>query len=261
MIYYKILNYHLHRLPCIVMVHGFTHNHQYFSAQIPVFREQYRLLLVDLRGHGLSKNIPGPYGVEEYADDILQVMDATGIKEAHYWGTHTGAAIGLVLALRQPERFISMILEGTFLPGFSMPRAGELIERARKIAAQDGIQAALQDWYTHADWFEGIRRHPQLCRAEEHQAMTMQFSGMPWLSSDAPRAVTPVAAHLQEIAIPTLVYNGDSDLPDFKNAAGYLHQHLPSEKQQIIPETGGFPAWENPTPVNSLVMHFLQEQY
>jgi pimeloyl-ACP methyl ester carboxylesterase len=97
------------------MVHGFTQNCNYFSAQIPGFQKDFRILLTDLRGHGKSTSAAGPYGIEEYADDILMIIDEIGIEKAHYWGTHTGAAIGLVLALQQPERFSSLILEGTFL--------------------------------------------------------------------------------------------------------------------------------------------------
>jgi pimeloyl-ACP methyl ester carboxylesterase len=246
--------------PWLTMIHGFSQTHHYFSAQVPIFQQDFRLFLADLRGHGQSTKVEGPYGIEEYAGDVISVLDNAGIEKTHYWGTHTGAAIGLVLALRHPERFTSLILEGTFLPGFPMPRAGELIDRARSIARSKGLAPALADWFDHADWFAYMLNHPQVCRAKEHRAMIFEFSGMPWLSDLTPRQVTPVAGCLAEIQQSTLIYNGQYDLDDFKQAARHLETDLPNAQREEISEAGGFPGWENPQAVNLLVCNFLTRQ-
>jgi pimeloyl-ACP methyl ester carboxylesterase len=184
------------------MVHGFTQSSDYFSSQVPNFRRDFRILLIDLRGHGKSANAPGPYGVEEYADDVLAVLDGAEVEKAHFWGTHIGAAAGLVLSLRQPERLSSLVLEGPFLPGFNMPKVPELIGRARSIAQSRGIKAALDDWFEHADWFEYMRDHPQACRSKEHKAMILEFGGMPLLNALTARQVTPVTERIADIRLP-----------------------------------------------------------
>ncbi len=256
-IYHKVIDINGQHNPWIIMTHGFTHNCNYFSAQIPEFQKDFRILLTDIRGHGKSTSAAGPYGIEEYADDILMLIDELGVEKAHYWGTHTGSAIGLVLALRQPERFSSLILEGTFLPGFPMPRANELINRARSIARSEGLALALEDWFNQADWFTYIREHPQVCRAREHRAMIFEFAGIPWLSDLTPRPVTTVSEYLASILQPTLVYNGKHDLDDFKRAALQLAVGLHQVQHEEIPDAGGFPGWENPQAVNHLVRSFL----
>jgi 3-oxoadipate enol-lactonase len=259
LLYARIIDTRKSDNPWIVMVHGFSHNHTYFDRQIKEFQKDHRLFAVDLRGHGQSSAIPGPYGVEEYADDILAALDAAGITRAIYWGTHTGSAIGLIIALRQPERFSHLILEGTFLPGFPMPKVGELLNRASGIARDKGLQAALDDWFEHAGWFDHINQFPEVCRAEEHRTMINQFEGAPWLTDLKPRAVTPTAENLAMIGQPVLIYNGMDDLDDFKNAAQYLADELPHGRRYVIPDAGGFPAWENPSVVNHLVGDFLAE--
>jgi pimeloyl-ACP methyl ester carboxylesterase len=258
--YYEAIDINRQDDPWLIMVHGFTHTCHYFSKQVSAFQKNFRIFLTDLRGHGKSASIPGPYGIEEYADDVFAAINEVGIEKAHYWGTHTGAAIGLVLALRHPERFASLILEGTFLPGFPMPKVGELIEQARSIAQSRGIEAALEDWFNQADWFAYIRDHPQICRAKEQRAMISEFRGNPWLSDLTPRQVTPVSEHLAQIHQPTLVYNGKYDLDDFKRAALHLEESLPNVQCEEIPEAGGFPGWENPQVVNLLVRNFLAKQ-
>jgi len=256
-IYHKVIDINERHNPWIVMVHGFTHNCSYFSAQVADFQKDFRILLTDLRGHGKSASAAGPYGIEEYADDILLALDEAGVEKAHFWGTHTGSAIGLVLALRQPARFASLVLEGTFLPGFPMPRVGDLINRARSIARSEGLEAALEDWFEHADWFEYIREHPEACRAKEHKTLLREFTGIPWLSNLTPHQVTPVSECLANIHQPVLVYNGKYDLDDFKRAARYLEAGLPRVQWEEIPDAGGFPGWENPQAVNLLVHGFL----
>lgn len=259
-VYHEVIDTHGQGDPWLVMVHGFTHNCHYFSKQVSAFQKNFRILLTDLRGHGKSANVPGPYGIEEYADDVFATIHEIGIEKAHFWGTHTGAAIGLVLALRHPERFTSLILEGTFLPGFPMPKVGELIDRARLIAQSRGVEAAREDWFNQADWFAYIRDHPQTCRAKEQRAMISEFGGAHWLSNLIPRQVTPVSECLAYIHQPTLVYNGKYDLDDFKRAALHLKAGLPNVQCEEIPEAGGFPGWENPQVVNLLVSNFLVKQ-
>ncbi len=161
------------------------------------------------------------------------------------------------MAKRYPKRFNSLILEGTFLPGFPMPRVGELIDQARTIAQSEGIERALDAWFSNSDWFTYIREHPRGCRAKEHKSMVFEFTGMPWFSDISPREVTPVAQYLSEIQQPVLVYNGTYDLDDFKKAASHLRSGLSNVEREEIVEAGAFPAWENPKAVNSLVRDFL----
>lgn len=257
MIYFQQIDENHLNNPWIVMVHGFSHDSRYFTAQVPEFKYNYRILLVDLRGHGHSSNILESYGLEEYADDLAEVLETTGINSFHYWGTHTGAVVGIILALRCPDKFRSLILEGGFFPGFPMPRVDELYARARSLAQSQGVQAALEDWLQHADWFAYIQNHPKECRADEHNSMTRAFTGGPWLS---PQNRIPLASdqrRCSSLKIPLLVYNGVQDLPDFKKAAEYLQNLFPLVELREIPHAGGFPAWENPDMVNSIVRKFI----
>lgn len=256
-VHYEVIDQHHRDDPWIVMVHGFSHHSGYFSSQVREFQEDYRILLTDLRGHGRSSNMEGPFGVEEYADDVLEVIKEVGIQKAHFWGTHTGSAIGLVLALRDPVRFSSLILEGTFLPGFPMPRVGELLGRAKKIAKSSSVASAVEDWLAHADWFDYMNTHPLECRVEELRTITRTFGGAPWLSELTARAVTPAADRLGEITQPVFVYNGRNDIPDFLAAAEELKNKLLIVQSAVIEHGGGFPGWEDPIEVNNLVRQFL----
>lgn len=86
----------------IVLVHGITQNNNIFKSQVEYFKNEFNLLLLDLRGHGRSSHLDGSYGVEEYTDNIQAIFNKLSLLNIIYWGTHTGTAIGLNLYLRNP---------------------------------------------------------------------------------------------------------------------------------------------------------------
>jgi pimeloyl-ACP methyl ester carboxylesterase len=259
MIYYETYGGKNSKTPWLTLVHGFTHNHNYFSTHIPRFQHRFRILALDLRGHGQSSSYLGPFGIEEYSQDISDILQQIGIEKTHYWGTHTGSAIGLRLALLHPDRFASLVLEGTFLPGYSMPRVQELLDRAKMVAKTEGVEEAKKDWLNNADWFDYIRNNPAECRAEDHNKMVFQFKGEPLLCMMQPKDVTYIADELSSINQPVLVYNGEHDMPDFLRAAAKLQSELPNVKCLKIPNAGGFPAWENPQKVQEYVKEFFED--
>lgn len=70
--------------PWLIMVHGMTQDHRVFSSQVVAFKEQYRILLIDLPGHGLSTYVPGPYGHVEMMEHVRRIWDQAAIAPAHF---------------------------------------------------------------------------------------------------------------------------------------------------------------------------------
>jgi pimeloyl-ACP methyl ester carboxylesterase len=103
--------------PWIVMVHGVSQDRRVFSAQVRDFSKAYRLMLIDLPGHGRSGALTGPYGLVEFASGIRAAVRNAGISRFHFLGTHIGAGAGLLLATRDPDLFASVLLEGPVFPG------------------------------------------------------------------------------------------------------------------------------------------------
>ena len=243
--------------PWITLVHGFTQNRRYFAGALEELGRRYRVLLVDLRGHGASGGLPGPFGVAEHADDLAEVLDQEGIERTDLWATHTGTAVGLVLAVSRPALLEKMVLEGAMLPGYPMPRTVWLKGHAEEIARDEGVEAAMADWFEHADWFAYERAHPERTGAEGHRRLLAEFTGAPLLGGGTAREVPEVYAELGSLPQQLLVYNGEEDLPEYLEVASVLAESVPSAVREEIPEAGGFPLWENPRAVLRLVLAFL----
>jgi pimeloyl-ACP methyl ester carboxylesterase len=243
--------------PWLVMVHGMSQDHRVFSAQVKTFEDRYRILLIDLPGHGLSADVPGPFGHIELASHVAGAMENAGVSGCHYWATHTGTSLALLLASENPERFRSLIFEGAVLPGRALPCVEAGLRRARETAQAEGVAEACRQWFDESAWFEVMRRRPEECRADEHRAIISEFSGAPWLYKGRAKTVTPIDERLAANDVPVLLYNGEHDLQDFVDAADRLERLLPRVQRAIIPDAGGFPAWEFPERVNRLVAGFL----
>lgn len=106
----------------VVAVHGITANHRSFSPL--AVRVDGPLLAVDLRGRGGSRALPGPYGLEQHAEDVAAAMAAAGIERAIVVGHSMGAYVAVRLADAHPERVASLVLVDGGLPLRPAP-AGE----------------------------------------------------------------------------------------------------------------------------------------
>jgi pimeloyl-ACP methyl ester carboxylesterase len=243
--------------PWLTLVHGASQHSGLFSAQVEDFKSDYRLLLVDLPGHGRSATHPGPYGLAEYARGVLAAIRAAGIERTHFWGTHTGAGIGLMLAAGHPALIVSLVLDGAILPGVDLPYVTARVGRAKATARDQGIEAARAEWFRESRWFDVIRERRDACRAKEHWALIAGFSGRPWLDASAPEPVPSIRPQLARIAQPVLLVNGEHDVEDFIHVADELEASLPDVRRATIPRAGGFPLWEYPAAVNALVKQFL----
>lgn len=242
--------------PWMVMVHGMSQDHRVFSRQVEAFRSRFRILLVDLPGHGLSSALGGPFGHVEFADHVHITLASSCVENAHYWGTHTGATVGLFLAAISPGLFRSLTLEGPVIPGDNPPVVVEAFERAKSIARREGVDMAIKGWWESC-WFDYMRANPEKCRAQEHFDIVREFGGRPWIEDHIAAPITEIEVLLARITVPTLIYNGTMDHPNFVSVARRLKDLLPDVTQISVEETGGFPAWENPDLTNKVVVDFV----
>ncbi|MBK9616662.1 MAG: alpha/beta hydrolase [Uliginosibacterium sp.] len=245
--------------PDLVLLHGFVQNKRLFDRQIAHFGDRYRVHALDLRGHGRSQNEPGPYGNEEYTDDIQAYFDTQGLRNAIVWGTHTGTGVAINLYLRQPDYIGRMILEGLVIPGSPTPEIDANIQRTKNVARAQGLDAAHTDWIEASGWYRYLNAHPEKARKAEQLAIIRDFAGRPWLNELPPQKPRDMRGELGRIACPCLAYNGEHDMTSFLSMSEAFAKATGS-RREIVPESGGFPLWENPEYVNHLVEAWLGQR-
>lgn len=100
-----------------MFIHGAGGSSSIWFSQLRDFKKHFNVLMVDLRGHGKSKDLLQKYYEEDYSfefisKDILDVLDHLGINKAHFIGVSLGTIIIRTLAEIAPERVKSSVLCG-----------------------------------------------------------------------------------------------------------------------------------------------------
>jgi pimeloyl-ACP methyl ester carboxylesterase len=186
-------------------------------------------------------------------------LQDANVDKCHFWGTHTGAGVGLLLACSDPSLILSLVLESPVIPGRALPSVANLFTNVSKVARTKGIAEAREFWWQEGAWFDVMRARTADCRATEHRQIIESFNGYPWLDAEAvPPLITPIDDSLRKIESPVLIINGEFDLPDFIAAADALEQCIPRCHRFNVEEAGGFPLWEFPERVNEYVSGFLR---
>lgn len=102
--------------PPLVLLHGFFGDRSTWHAagHVGLLADQFRLVLIDLIGHGGSDAPPDPARcqMDEHAHDVVAVLDSLGVDRAAVWGASMGGRVGFHLMTRFPDRLAALIAGG-----------------------------------------------------------------------------------------------------------------------------------------------------
>lgn len=99
----------------LVLLHGNGEDCTYFKGQIGYFSDRFHVIALDTRGHGKSERGLEKFSINQFAEDLREVLDALGLSQVHLLGFSDGGNIAMAFALRYPERVSSLILNGANL--------------------------------------------------------------------------------------------------------------------------------------------------
>jgi pimeloyl-ACP methyl ester carboxylesterase len=94
----------------LVLIHGFQQSHRTWRRVAPLLAEEFRLLMPDLPGHGLSGRPDAPYTLTWYAKTVVAWMDAIGVRRAHVCGHSFGGGIAQWMLLDHRTRVSRLAL-------------------------------------------------------------------------------------------------------------------------------------------------------
>jgi pimeloyl-ACP methyl ester carboxylesterase len=99
----------------LVLIPYLSADHACYAFQTPEYAKQFTCVAVDLRGAGTTDKPAGPYSMEQIADDVAGLMEVLDLDRAHVAGVSFGAAAGMWLAAKYPERVASLSLHSAWV--------------------------------------------------------------------------------------------------------------------------------------------------
>jgi pimeloyl-ACP methyl ester carboxylesterase len=235
--------------PALLLLHGWPQNHRLWRHVWPQFAHDHRVLMPDLRGHGLTEAPGHGMDPDTFARDQIALLDALGIDRVRLIGHDWGGYTGFLLAARHPDRIRAYLACNTPHPWVEVRPAlakeawrtlyawtlasplGPPLLRNTDLVRSSLLRETRGSGFTEEDLdaFAGQWRAPQRARATQllYRSYLRQFATAPWRE---PEPELQVPAHLlfgrRDVAIaPALV----EDFPgvEFVDAGHFVVDERP----------------------------------
>ncbi len=241
--------------PWLMLSHSLACSVRMWDEQIATFKDRYRVLAFDTRGHGASTAPAGAYTLELLADDLRALLKHAGIERTHFVGLSMGGMIGQTFALKYPGVLTSLVLADTTsrYPAEAAPLWAERIKTAEERGMQPLVQPTLERWFT-----EGFRKaRPEVVARVGQLILDTPVAGYAGCSHAIPKI--NLSSRLKEIKCPILVVVGEQDPGTPVAMAREIHDNAPGSKLVIIPNAAHLSNLEQPQAFDRALAEFLAE--
>ncbi len=230
-----------------VFIHGAYLESGAWQPQLQALKG-FTYALVDLRGHGQSEKTSGIYSVEQFAEDVADLLEQLGWEQVIVVGHSLGGMVAQVLAVEVPRLVHRLMLIDTsfgvrsnkweaFLTNITMPFFSMIPVKwqARLFADQIGKHSTTGKAYV-------------LKTITAHAADKTNYSAI-W------QAVVHYDgyAQLKLIDCPTLILVGAKN-PQTHQQARIMQQQIPDAQLMVIENAGHLVPWDNATAVNEILL-------
>jgi aminoacrylate hydrolase len=242
--------------PPLILSSGLGGSASYWAPNIPALAEHFRVIAYDHRGTGRSdRMLPDVVTVEDFADDILTLMDALEIERAHIVGHAVGGVAGLALALKAAERLDKLVVVNGWAK--ADPHFLRCFETRLNLLRHAGVEAFLRAqpiFLYPANWIS--ERVAELDAELPHQLAS--FPGAETMEKRiSALAAFDATGRLAGLGDRVLVVAADDDML-VPSRAGILLSGELDCNWEIIAAGGHACNITDPTTFNSLVLHYLR---
>jgi 3-oxoadipate enol-lactonase len=222
-----------------------------FDAQVADLAEHHRVIRFDLRGHGGSPVVPGPYTVADLAGDVLNLLDDLGIDHFSYAGVSLGGAIGLHLAVTVPDRLERLIVMASAARFPDPPSWKARADRVREEGTEFLVPSRIGAWVT-----PGFAESDP---AETERLLAMLRSTPREGYAACCETITDfdLRDQLPGVTAPTLVIAGADDPATSPDVVRGIADGIPGARFVVIPQASHLVSAEQPEAVTAEIRQFL----
>lgn len=237
--------------PLVTLTHGATMDHRMFDAQLDVLAADYRVLVWDVRGHGVSQPIGDDFSMASAADDLLALVLLEGYEQAVFAGQSMGGYIAQNLILRYPERALAFVSIGS--TSITLP-----------FSLLDRVGLALTPPTLRLTPYDYLKRLTARTVAVTADAQRYAYDAMSQIDKGAVVAIMSAVARAPlptpgyVLPVPALLTHGDRDTTGkIKAYAPRWAESQPHAEYVVVPDAGHNANQDNPAFFNRVLMDFL----
>jgi sigma-B regulation protein RsbQ len=244
-----------------MLAHGFGCDQNMWRFVLPAFENNYRVILFDHVGAGksdLSQYSPAKYqSLDGYADDVIEIIDATSTAQVIFVGHSVGAIIGVLAAIKTPARFDRLVLIGPSPCYINDPDYVGGFDRVDIDGLLDMLDHNYLGWSSlMAPAIMANSDRPELsaelndsfCRTDPQIAK--QFARVTFLSDNR--------ADLALVETPSLILQCSQDVIAPDCVGDFVHRHIPNSELVTLRATGHCPHMSAPDEVIPVIKEYLE---
>jgi len=237
----------------VLFVHGFPFDRTMWRHQLAALT-RWKRIAPDLRGAGASTPAAAQdgYSIARYADDLVAILDALGVREAVVCGLSLGGYVVFELVRRHADRVKAVLLVDT-KPDADAPDAKRERDKLAALVEREGPDPLVSRLLPTL-----LGQHTQPEVAEQVREMARRWS-VPGLvgALRALRDRPDSTATLRRIRVPALVLVGSEDQIAPPAGAQEMAARIPNAQFQVVPAAGHLAPLEQPLVTTRLIADFL----
>ncbi|MDX1374181.1 MAG: 3-oxoadipate enol-lactonase [Burkholderiales bacterium] len=239
--------------PWLTLSHSLACSVRMWDEQIAAFKDRYRILAYDTRGHGQTSAPKGAYTLEQLADDLKGLLEQLKIAKTHYCGLSMGGMIGQTFALKYPGILQTLVLADTSsrIPPEMGPAWADRIKTAETKGMEPLVQPTLERWFT-----PGYRSaHPETMARIGTLIRETPVAGYVGCCHAIPKL--DLTARLKEIKVPIQIIVGADDPGTPVAMSKEIHDNAPGSRLDILPSAAHLSNIEQPQAFDRALGEFL----
>jgi pimeloyl-ACP methyl ester carboxylesterase len=239
----------------IVMGHSFLCSGEMWGPQIGPLSSRYRVVNIDVRGHGRSGALSERFDLYDMVDDVVAVLDEAGVQRAAWAGLSIGGMIAMRAAIKVPDRVAGLILVDTHAGPETSYKKLKYRVMALGVRAF-GVGPFLSEVTKLMFGSTTRKENPQLVEAWRERFASVNVPSI-LLTLGALVGRDSVVDQLGSVDVPSLVIVGDEDISLPTDLSREIANALPNASLEIISGAGHLSALEKPDEVTQAMLAFL----
>ena len=242
----------------ILFIHGYLVNRFMWKPQIEDLKYRFRIIAPDLRGHGESSPVTGPYTMELLADDCAFLLEHLRVDQPIFvCGLSMGGYVAMAFARKYSHKLAGLILTSTRC-GVDSPETRLNREKTAEMVKQEGLSTAIDPLLAKLMAPQNYQTKDFLV-AEIRQMMEKTSINGVHGSLFGMRNRPDSREFLKTFKKPALIIHGGCDQLAPLLEAELTKSYLPQASLKIILEAGHLPNLEQPQIFNKLIKNFMNK--
>ena len=244
--------------PVVCITHSLASDGGSWTEQLPpLLQAGFRILRLDMRGHGGSDPVAGEYTMSALAGDVAATLEALSLPRVHYIGLSIGGMIGQAFAIEHGAKLISAMWCDT-LPASPAGAAALWAERMDTVRRANSLEPLADA--TVERWFTDAFRPRKPGRWKQIRDTVAATTPAGYLGCSAAIMNFDFTGQLSSLSVPTLVVCGADDPGTPPSENRRLAGLVPGGRYEEIANARHFPNVEHPEVFNRIMMGWLESQ-